>query len=167
MREFTFGSGGLSVTAAPATTIAFIAASAAPNVNIEILRMWLSQSANATSAQQHIQGETQSTGFPILMNSAPKALKRADPNASVITGVSTGAGGAAGQSGINASSETAGGKTVIFDDNFNVLNGWLMVPTPPETIILPASYTQGFGLFWTTAPATLTSWSVGLTFREV
>ena len=167
MREYTFGSGGLSITAAPATTIAWVNPSAAPNMNIEILRMWLSQSANATSAQQHIQGETQSSGFPLLAPSAPKALKRADPNASVLTTISAGAAGAAGTTGINASSETAGGKTVIFDDNFNVLNGWLNVPTPPETIILPAGYLQGFGLFWVTAPATLTSWSVGLTFREM
>lgn len=161
-REFTLGGANLTVVAA--TTVLFINPAAAPNFNIEVLRMWLSQSANATSAQQRIQIETQVTSFPTLVSATPAKLKRADPNASIITGNTT---GAAGTSGINASGEGAGGKTVIFEDNFNVLNGWLYVPTPVETIVMPAGSASGLGMFWAAGPTTLTGWTVGMNFREV
>jgi hypothetical protein len=162
MREFTISSGGLTV--AGATTLIFVNPAAAPNVNLEFLRYWVGQSANATSAQQRIQLETQATAFPTLTSSTPTKNKPADPNASVITG---GAAGAAGTSGINASAEGAGVKTAVWDDAFNVLNGWLSVPTPAETRIMPASFAQGQGLFFPVAPATLTNWAFGLVFREV
>lgn len=160
-REFTLGGAALTVVAA--TTVLFINPAAAPNFNLEMLRMWLSQSANATSAQQRIQVETQVTSFPTLVSATPAKLKRADPNVSIITGNTT---GAAGTAGINASGEGAGGKTVIFEDNFNVLNGWLYVPTPPETIVMPAGSASGMGMFWAAGPSTLTGWTVGLNYRE-
>lgn len=161
-REFSISAGALTVLAA--STALFINPAAAPNFNIEVLRMWLSQSANATSAQQRVQVETQVTGFPTLVSATPAKLKRADPNASIIAG---GTAGAAGTSGINASAEGAGAKTVIFEDNFNVLNGWLWVPTPPETLVMPAGSLSGLGMFWAAGPVTLTGWAVGLNFREV
>lgn len=160
-REFTLGGAALTVVAA--TTVLFINPAAAPNFNLEMLRMWLSQSANATSAQQRIQIETQVTAFPTLVSATPAKLKRADPNVSIITGNTT---GAAGTCGINASAEGAGGKTVIFEDNFNVLNGWLYVPTPVETIVMPAGSASGMGMFWAAGPTTLTGWTCGLNFRE-
>lgn len=162
MREFTIAAGGITV--AGATTLVFVNPSAAPNVNLEFLRFWVGQSANATSAQQRIQLETQVTAFPTLTSATPSKLKPADPNASVITG---GTAGAAGTAGINASAEGAGTKTAVHDDTFNVLNGWLYVPTPPETRIMPAGFASGQGLFFPVAPATLTNWAFGLTFREV
>lgn len=161
-REFTVGGANLTVVAA--TTVLFLNPAAAPNFNIEFLRFWLSQSANATSAQQRIQVETQVTAFPTLVSATPAKLKRADPNVSIITG---GTAGAAGTSGINASAEGGGAKTVVFEDNFNVLNGWLMVPTPAETIVMPAGSASGLGLFWAAGPATLTGWTVGSNFREM
>lgn len=161
MREFTISAGALTFAAA---TEVFINPAAAPNPNIEILRAWLSQSANATSAQQRVQVETQVTAFPTLVSATPAKLKRSDPNASVIAG---GTAGAAGTSGITASAEGGGAKTVIFEDNFNVLNGWLYVPTPPETIVMPAGSASGLGIFLPVAPATTTGWALGLNFREV
>lgn len=161
-REFTVGGAALTVLAA--STVLFLNPPAAPNFNIEFLRFWLSQSANATSAQQRVQVETQVTAFPTLVSATPAKLKRADPNVSVITG---GTAGAAGTSGVNASAEGAGGKTVVFEDNFNVLNGWLMVPTPAETIVMPAGLASGLGLFWAAGPTTLTGWTVGANFREM
>ena len=162
MREFSVSAGG--VTVAGATTLVFVNPPAAPNVNIEFLRFWVSQSANATSAQQRIQLETQASAFPTLTASTPIKKKPADPNASVITG---GAAGAAGTSGINASAEGAGVKTPVLDDAFNVLNGWLHIPTPAETHIMPAGFAQGMGMFLPVAPATLTNWAFGTIFREV
>jgi hypothetical protein len=55
---------------------------------------------------------------------------------------------------------------VRWEDAFNVLNGWLHVPTPPETVIYPAGSTAGFGLTFPTIPATPSGWSAGLCFRE-
>jgi hypothetical protein len=162
MREFSVSAGGQTV--AGSTTLVFVNPSAAVNPNLEFLRFWVGQSANATSAQQRIQLETQASAFPTLTSSTPTKLKVADPNASVITG---GTAGAAGTSGVNASAEGAGAKTPVWDDAFNVLNGWLHVPTPAETRVMPAGFAQGLGLFFPVAPATLTNWAFGLVFREI
>jgi hypothetical protein len=163
MREFTVGGDGLTL-ANQAVTLVFVNPAAAPSVNLEFLRMWASQQGSATSAQQRIQVETQVTAFPTLVSATPKKLKPADPNASVITG---GTAGAAGTSGINASAEGAGTKTVLWGDNFNVLNGYLWVATPPETVVMPAGYASGLGLFLPAAAASLSNWGAGMNFREV
>lgn len=161
MNEFVVS--GENLTVAGATTLVFINPAAAPNVNLEIMRCWIGQSANATSAQQRVQLETQVSAFPTLTSATPAKLKRAGA-ASVITG---GTAGAAGTAGVNASAEGAGAKTSIFGDAFNVLNGWLWVPTPREVIVMPAGSTSGFGLFLPTAPATLTGWTFGVSYAEV
>ena len=161
MREFTISAGGLTV--AGATTLIFVNPPAAPNPTLEFLRFWVGQSANATSAQQRVQLETQASAFPTLLSATPRPVKKSDPNNSVIVG---GTAGAQGTCGINASAEGAGTKTGFHDDAFNVLNGWLYVPTPDEIPSLPAGYTQGLGLFLPAAPATLTNWACGATFRE-
>lgn len=161
MNEFVVS--GENLTVAGATTLVFINPAAAPNVNLEIMRCWIGQSANATSAQQRVQLETQVTAFPTLTSATPAKLKRAGA-ASVIIG---GTAGAAGTAGVNASAEGAGGKTSIFGDAFNVLNGWLWVPTPREVIVMPAGSASGLGLFLPTAPATLTGWTFGVSYAEV
>jgi len=162
MREFSISSAG--VTVAGATTLIFVNPPAAPSMNLEFLRFWVGQSANATSAQQRVQLETQVTAFPTLTAATPVKLKPADPNASVITG---GTAGAAGTAGINASAEGGGAKTTVLEDAFNVLNGWLHVPTPPESRVMPAGFASGLGMFFPVAPATLTNWAFGTIFREV
>src|SRR5690348_8870991 len=100
-RTFAFGGGGLTLANA-AGTLAFINPAAAPNFNIEILRVHISQSDNATSAQQRLQFVSQVTAFPTLVSATPRAQHLGDPNASIITG---GTAGAAGTCGINASAE--------------------------------------------------------------
>lgn len=161
MREYKISAGG--ITLAGATTAIFINPAAAVSANLEFLRFWVGQSANATSAQQRIQLETQVTAFPTLTSATPTKNKEADP-VSIITG---GTAGAAGTAGINASAEGGGAKTAVHDDAFNVLNGWLMVPTPAETIIKYAGSAAGLGLFFPVAPGTLTNWAFGLQYREV
>jgi hypothetical protein len=81
--------------------------------------------------------------------------------------IAGGTAGAAGTCGINASAEGAGTKTPYWDEAFNVLNGWLHVPTPAETKIMPAGSASGLGLFLPVAAATLTNWAFGCVFREV
>lgn len=161
-REFNVSLGGATVTGS--TTIVFLNPKAAPNFNIEILRWWIGQSANATSAQQRVQLVSQISAFPTLTAATPASLKRADPNVSILVGSTT---GAAGTAGVNSSAEGTGTQTQISDDTFNVLNGWLMVPTPPETIIAPAGYASGIGMKFPVAPSTLTNWSFGCQYREV
>lgn len=160
--EYVLSSAGLTL-ANQAVTLAFINPAAAPSAAIEILRCWVAQSANATSAQQRVQLNTQVSAFPTLVSATPAKLKQGDA-VSVIAG---GTAGAAGTCGINASAEGAGTKTPLNQDAFNVLNGWLWVPTPAESIIMPAGFAAGFGLHLPTAPTTLTGWAFGIVFREV
>lgn len=161
-KEFTFGGGGLTL-ANQAVTLAFINPPAAVAPVLRLIRMWASQQGSATSAQQRIQAETQVSVFPTLVSATPRHLDRQDTVASLITG---GTAGAAGTCGINASAEGAGAKTVMFEDNFNVLNGYLWVPTPREVIRLAPGDTAGFGLFLPAAPGSLTNWATGINFTE-
>lgn len=161
-REFTTSLGGATVTGS--TTLVFLNPPAAPNFNIGILRLWVGQSANATSAQQRVQLNSQIVQFPTLTAATPAKVKRADPNVSVLVGSTS---GAAATSGVNSSAEGTGTQTQIWDDAFNVLNGWLYVPTPPEELVFPASSVSGFGMKFPVAPATLTNWAFGVNFREL
>lgn len=163
-REYVIPATNVTVANQAVSLIFFQAMTAAPVCALEVLRCYVSQAANATSAQQRIQISTQVSTFPTLTSQAPVAIKAGDP-ASKITG---GTAGAAGTSGINASAEGAGGKTVLIPDAFNVLNGWLWVPTPAETIIESAQSTaRGLGLVFPAAPTTLTNWNAGMVFREI
>lgn len=149
-------------------TLLFLRAAAAPSMNIEILRWWVGQSANATSAQQRVQFGWRGSGFPTLAALTATTLKMQDPNASVL--VSSTVGSTAGITGANASAETTTGTPTYgtsYNDNFNVLNGWLMVPTPPETLINPAGHGSGIALVFPTQPGTNTTWGYGCHYREV
>ena len=143
-----------------AVTLAFI--NPGTTSSLEILRVSVSQSSSATSAQQRIQLNTQVTSFPTLVSATPVKTSTSD-SSSAITG---GTSGAAGTSGINASAEGAGTKTVLYPDVFNILNGWLWLPTPEERIILPASSSSGFGVHLPVAPSSLTGWNVVIVYRE-
>jgi len=162
MREFSVSAGGVTVVGA--TTLITIGAAAAPSVNLEFLRYWVGQSANATSAQQRIELATKASVFPTVTSVTPAKLKPSDPNASVVTGATT---GAIGTTGTNASAEGAGSQTIVWDDAFNVLNGWLHVPTPAETRVIPAGYASTYELYFPVTPGTTTNWAFGLVYREV
>lgn len=159
-RTYTVSGGGITIANA-VVTLVFI--NPGTTCSLKINRCWVSQSANATSAQQRVQLVTQVTAFPTLTSTTPSKMNRGDPVSAIIGGTA----GAAGTAGINASAEGAGSKTVIFDDAFNVLNGWLWVPTPDEHIIMPASSASGFGLYFPVAAAALTNWAFGITYTEL
>ena len=72
MREFSISLGGATVLGA--TTLIFVNTAAAPGPNIEFLRYWVGQSANATSAQQRIQLATKASAFPTLTAQTPVKL---------------------------------------------------------------------------------------------
>jgi hypothetical protein len=156
----------VSVANASPVTLMFLNPKAsATAASLEILRCWVSQAANATSNQQRVNLHTQVTAFPTLVATATVVTPLGGPNdaASTLTLTTT---GAAGTIGSNASAEGAGAKTIILADDFNVLNGWLYVATPPETIVMGAASASGFGISFAAAPTTLTNWSWGVTWRE-
>jgi len=160
MREYAVYGANITVVNAVCSLVGIMPAA---GQTIEIIRCWVSQHANATSAQQRIALCTKATAFQTVTSTTPTKLKIGDP-ASVIVGATT---IAAGKSGINASVEGAGTLTTIFEDAFNVLNGWLWVPTPNETITITGTSAQAFVLYFPAAPATLTGWNFGAIFREI
>jgi hypothetical protein len=165
-REYILGTPpNSSVQGAVDCAVLFINPSAtiANACGLEMLRAWASQSANATSAQQGVALRTQVTAFPTLTGATPRKTKFLDPASLIVSGTA----GAAGTCGILASVAGAGTKSEVVTDNFNVLNGWLWVPTPRETIVMPAMAASGFGLYFPVQPTTLTGWSSGLTYAEL
>lgn len=160
-REYSVGM--LNVTVTGAVDLAQVFINPGTTASLEFLRAWCSQAANATSAQQSVAMRTQVTAFPTLTGATPRKLKLLDPISAIVSGTA----GAAGTSGVNASVAGAGAKSEVYDDNFNVLNGWLWVPTPRDTIIMNASAASGFGLYFPVQPTTLTSWSAGLSYAEL
>jgi hypothetical protein len=162
MRQFITSEGSATITGS--TTMVFLNPAAAPSVNIAMLRMWAGQSGSTTSAQQRIRLVSQVVGFPTGLTAAlPAKVKRHDVAASVLLQTNT---GAAASSGTNSTGEGTGTQTPILDDAFNVLNGWLHVPTPAEVIVFPAGSTSGFGMKFPTTPSSLVNWSFGVTFEE-
>lgn len=159
-RVYTVSGAGITVANA-VVTLVFINPST--TVGIRVTRAWVSQSGSTTSAQQRVQLNTQVTAFPTLTSATPAKHSLGDPT----SGIAGGTAGAAGTCGINASAEGAGAKTVLLSDTFNVLNGWLYVPTPNEVIELNAGAASGFGLHLPVAAGTLTNWQFGVTFQEI
>jgi hypothetical protein len=163
-REFSVGGDGLTIANAVVTLVGYLPP-AAPTTNIENLRMWASQQGSAVSGQQRIEVVSQVTAYPTVVTATPRPLKFGDATASILAGVA----GAltAGKCGINASAEGAGGKTVFWGDNFNMLNGYLWVATPRETLVMPAGSASSLGLFLPAAAAFLTNWAAGINYGEI
>lgn len=153
---------GQNITVA-SQAVSLVCINPAAGTVIEILRAWVSQAANATSAQQRILLGFKATAFPTLTAATPQKIRTGSP-ASGITG---GTAGAAGTAGINASAEGAGTLTDVINDSFNVLNGWLWVPTPRETIMVRAADSLAFVMQFPAAPGTVTGWNFGVTFAEI
>jgi hypothetical protein len=159
-KEFILSAGNVTAS----TTLIWLNNTSAPNIAIEVLRWWVGQSANATSAQQRVDVFTQVTGFPVMTATTPRHLKFADTVASILVGSTT---GNTATCGTQATTEGGGATTIALNDAFNVLNGWLQVPTPPETFVVPAGFLSGIGLQLAAIPASQASWSYGCTYREV
>lgn len=130
---------------------------------LEILRMWIAQSANATSAQQRVQWGRQAAALATVVSATPTKIIEGDPVSLIAGGTAL----AAGTCGINASAEGAGVKTPLGGDCFNALSTWVWVPTMEERIVLAPSSASSFYLWFPAAPATLTGWTFGVTYREV
>lgn len=160
MREFSVSAQNVTVSS---NSVAYVNPAASPSVNLEILRAWLAQAGSTTSAQQRVQHTTQVSVYPTLAAATPAKLKRADGVSTIVSSTN----GAPGTAGTNATAEGAGAKTVIFEDDFNVLNGYLWVPTPRETIVIPAGNNAGYAVYLPAAPSSTASWAGGFNFAEV
>lgn len=152
-----------NVTVTNSSDLAWCHVNPGTTMSLEFLRAFMSQRANATSAQCSAALGFKVTAFPTLTSTAPRTLQFGDP-ASAITGATT---GAAGTSGTNASAAGGGAVTYRQNDNFNALNGFIWLPGPRETYVAAASSSSSFGLFAAAAPATLTNWCAGLEFGEL
>jgi len=161
-REYSVVGQNITVASAAVTLVAI---NPAANRVIEIIRAWVSQNANATSAQLGISLGTKASAFSTLVSATPEKLKTSDP-ASLITG---GTAGAAGTAGINASAEGAGTYTPKYPDNFNALQGWLWTPSLAggESFIISGADSLAFAMKFQAVPATLSGWSFGVTYREL
>jgi len=158
-RTYTVAGANLTL-ANQAVSLVFV--NVGTTTSLEFLRMWASQSSSNNTAQQRVQINTQVSAFPTLTSQTPAKNWLLDP-ASQITG---GSAGAAGTAGVNASAEGAGAKTILYPDAFSIVNGWLWVPTPPETYTLNAGAASGMGLHFPAAPGSLGNWNAGMVFRE-
>jgi hypothetical protein len=166
-REYTAYMNNVTVTSTN-TLVAL-----APGTNspaYEILRGWVSQRYGATSGQQGVNLVTQFNGAAanqvVGTGVTPAKTKGTnDPLSILISSTVAGPGGVAT---VNCTSDGNGAKTTIYPDNFNVLNGWLWVPTPTETHMISGySSTQSYGLYFPVTPVTLTNWTAGLSYREL
>lgn len=162
MREYSVI--GTNITIANAAVTLAIINPPATRV-IEIVRCWVSQFANATSAQIGILMGMKAAAFGTYVSATPEKLKTSDPTA----GITGGTAGAAGTAGINASAEGAGTVTTKYPDAFNALQGWLWTPsfTGGESMILSGADSLAFVLKLQAAPTTLTGWNFGVTYREI
>jgi hypothetical protein len=150
-----------NITVAGATTI--LSVRPGTTCSIEFLRVWVSFSGTATSAQNRIIIGSKVTAFGTFTGITPAKTSLIDQVSAIVSGTAE----AAGTSGSNCSSEGGGTLTNIVPDDFNSLNGYLWVPTPAETITLNASSASAFNVMFGAAPSVTTGWSYGATFREV
>lgn len=130
-----------------------------------IRRIEIGQSGSVTLSQIRGALSTRNTAGTLTMTSAtPAPLQPVTGVASGIVG-STAPAGAVARSGVASSADSGGTYTDHYQFNFCNINGWLYVPTPEEIIRIPAS------ILWCVrflaAPATLTGWSIAVTFEEL
>lgn len=128
---------------------------------LAIIRMSCGQTSTTTSAQLSVRWGLKASAFGTFTSTTP-APTAIGTVASAITGSTS---NAASSAGTDASANGAGTLTVLGQEAFNNLNGWLWVPTPEERIIVGPDLT--FVLQLQGTPSALTGWSADLTFMEL
>lgn len=128
---------------------------------LQILRISCSQSGTATSQQLSVRWGLKASAFGTFTSTTP-APTAIGTVASAIAGSTS---NVASSAGTNASANGAGAFTVLGQEGFNNLNGFLWVPTPEERIWVGPDLTFVVALVGT--PTTLTNWNASLTFQEM
>lgn len=125
--------------------------------SVVLLRAKVTQSNQTTSAMQRVAVGT-STGAATVTSATPSPHD--------IDGAAAKAVGGTSATGTNASVEGTG-QSDIFEDSFNVLNGWLYVPTPEERIEVPGGGGTFLYLRFPGAPGSSMTVDATLTFGEI
>jgi tripartite-type tricarboxylate transporter receptor subunit TctC len=128
---------------------------------LQILRMSCGQTSSTTSAQLSVRWGLKASAFGTFTSTTP-APTAIGTVASAITGSTS---NAASSAGTDSSANGAGTLTVLGQEAFNNLNGWLWVPTPEERIWIGPDLT--FVLQLQGTPSALSGWNASLTFQEM
>jgi len=128
---------------------------------LRIYRMSCTQSGTSTSQQLAVRWGLKASAFGTFTSTTPAPVEIGSV-ASAITGSTT---NAASSSGTDSSANGAGTLTVLGQEGFNNLNGWLWVAVPEERILVGPDLT--FLLQLQGTPTTLTGWNAMITFEEV
>ncbi len=127
---------------------------------LRVLRMSCGQAGTATSQQLAVRWGLQASAFGTFTSTTPAPVRIG----AVASGITGSTSNAASSSGTDSSANSGGTFTVLGQDGFNNLNGWLWVATPDEQIIVGPDLT--FCLQLQGTPTTLTNWSAQVTFSE-
>lgn len=141
-------------------TLVFVRPPASGLKEMAITKLSVGFAENATSAQKRILLVTQVSAFPTLITTGLviSPMDLATPTSPITAGTA----GAAGTAGVLASSEGGGTRTIKVADSFNVLNGYLWVPTVGGEIVLPGGSASGFGVVFPDAVGTADGWDFTL-----
>jgi len=156
--NLTLGTGNVLIALRTATGV-----NAASILGIK--RVEIAQNGTTTSAQIRGAFSTRNTSGTLTTTSVTPA------NLSVVTGPSSGLSGntsvigAAARIGVNSSADSGGTYTDHLHFNFNNLNGFLWVPTPEETILVPPDVVWCVRLLAT--PGTTSGWTILLIYQEL
>jgi hypothetical protein len=126
-----------------------------------IFRLKCSQQGTATSQQLGIRWGLKASAFGTYTATTPTPMVLGGV-ASALTGSTS---NAAASAGTDASSNGAGTLTVLDQQGFNNLNGFELIFTPEERIILGPDLT--FVLQLQGTPTTLTGWNASVYYEEL
>jgi hypothetical protein len=129
--------------------------------SLVIFRLTCSQSGTSTSQQLAVRWGLKASAFGTYTSTTPAPLMLGGV-ASALTGSTS---NAASSAGTNASVNGAGTLTVLEQRGFNNLNGFEVIFTPEERILLGPDLT--FLLQLQGTPTTLTGWNAAVYYEEI
>lgn len=139
------------------------AAAAAAGSIIKILRVEVSQSHNATSAQVRlVQSSRNTSGTLTVASATPAPLTIGAPASGIAGGTSP---LTAAKCGVNSSADSGGTYTDLWPCAPNNQAGYLWLPTPDEQIIIPPSTV--YAVRFLTAPGDTAGWTVVVVYEEL
>lgn len=129
---------------------------------LRIYRISLSQSGTSVSQQLAVRWGLKASAFGTFVSATPVPLE-IGAVASAITGSTSNAASTCGVN--NTGSAGAGTLTVLDQQGFNNLNGFLFIPVPEERPLIGPDLTLLVQIQGT--PTTLTGWNATVTYEEV
>lgn len=162
-----------AVTATIGTTLSGIyPAATTPAFSLKFLRHWIGQSGSATSAQQTValwsfRPQTAQATLGTAQNPVP--VQQQNTTTCSVSGSTTLAAAKCGIGSSGVTEQTVGTGQIVYlwNDAFNVLNGYLKVNTPDECEVFAVGATNYARLCLLTTPSPTTGWSWGQVFTEL